>query len=69
MQLNLTRLIDLKVKSNFNKIRMLRLCSNLSLMMNHQKNLKYDMINTKVDKACRAINDTMKKDCFLIKSD
>ena len=67
MQLNSTRLIDLKMKSNFNKIKMLYLCNDLPLMMNHRKNLKYCMINMKVDKAYRAIDDTMKKDYFLNK--
>ena len=67
MRLNSIRFIGLKMKLNFNKIKMLRLCSNLSLRMNHQKDLKYCIINMKIDKACRAINDTMKKDCFLNK--
>ena len=67
MRLNSTRFIDLKMKLNFDKIRMLRLCSDLSFMMNHQKDLKYCMINIKVDKTCRAINGTMKKNCFLNK--
>ena len=67
MQLNSTRFIDLKTKLNFNKIKMLRLCSNLSLMINHQKNLKYCMINIKVDKVCRAIDEIIKKNYFLNK--
>ena len=46
---------------------MLRLCNDLSFIMNHRKDLKYCMINMKVDKAYRAIDDTMKKDCFLNK--
>ena len=65
MQLNPTRLIDLKMKLSFDKTKMLRLCSNLSLMMNHRKNLKYCMINIKVDKTCRATDDTIKKNYFL----
>ena len=67
MRLNSTRLTNLKIKLNFNKIKMLRLYSNLSLIMNHQKNLKYCIINMKIDKACRAIDNTMKKDYFLNK--
>ena len=67
MRLNSTRFIDLKIKLNFNKIEILRLCSDFSLMMNHWKNLKYCMINMKIDKACRAIDDTIKKDYFLNK--
>ena len=55
------------MRSNFNKIKILRLCSNLSLITNHQTDLKYYMINMKVDKACRAIDDIMKKNCFLNK--
>ena len=61
MRLNSTRLIDLRLKSNFNKIRILRLCDDFSFMMNHQKNLKYYMINMKVNKTCRAIDDMIKK--------
>ena len=64
MRLNSTRLIDLKIKLNFDKIKMLRLCNDLSFMMNHQKDLKYYIINMKVDKACRAIDDTIKKIVF-----
>ena len=67
MRLNSTRFIDLKMKLSFDKIKILRLCSNLSLMMNHRKNLKYYIINMKVDKTCRAIDDTMEKNCFLNK--
>ena len=67
MQLNSTRLIDLKMRSDFNKIKMLRLCSNLSFIINHQQDLKYCIINMKVDKVCRAIDDMMKKNCFLNK--
>ena len=67
IQLNSIRLIDLKMRSNFNKIRMLRLCTDLSFMMNHQKNLKYCMINMKVNKACRVIDNMMKKNYFLNK--
>ena len=67
MRLNSTRLIDLKMKSTFNKIRMLRLCNNLSFIMNYQKDLKYYMINMKIDKVCRAIDDTIKKNYSLNK--
>ena len=61
MRLNSTRFTDLKMRSDFNKIKMLRLCSDLSLIINHWKDLKYCMINIKVDKVCRAIDDTIKK--------
>ena len=61
MRLNSTRLINLKMKLNFNKTKMLRLCSDFSFMMNYQKDLKYCMINMKVDKACRTIDDVIKK--------
>ena len=64
MRLNSTQFIDLKMKLNFNKIRILHLCSDLSFIINHRKNLKYCIINMKVDKACRAIDDTMKKIVF-----
>ena len=37
MRLNPTRLIDLKMKLNFYKVKRLRLYSNLSLMINHRK--------------------------------
>ena len=67
MRLNSTRLIDLKMKSNFKKIKMLRLYNDLSFIMNHRKDLKYCIINMKIDKACRAIDDTMKKNCLLNK--
>ena len=67
MRLNSIRFIDSKIKLNFNKIKMLRLCSNFSLMMNYRKNLKYCIINMKIDKACHAINDIIKKNCFLNK--
>ena len=67
MRLNLTRLINLKMKLSFNKIKMLRLCSDLPLMINHWKDLKYYIINMKVDKACRAIDNAMKKNYFLNK--
>ena len=67
MRLNSTRFIDLKMKSDFDKIKMLRLYSDFSLIVNHRKDLKYYMINIKVDKTCRAIDDTMKKDYFLNK--
>ena len=56
------------MKLNFDKIKILRLCSDLSLIINHRKDLKYYVINIKVDKACRAIDDTMKKNYFLNKS-
>ena len=65
MRLSLTLFIDLKIKSNFNKIRMLRLCNDFSFVINHRKDLKYYIINMKVDKTYRAIDDTMKKDCSL----
>ena len=67
MQLNSTRFIDLKMKSNFNKIKILRLYSDLSFIMNYRKDLKYYMINMKVDKIYRAIDDIIKKNCFLNK--
>ena len=67
MRLNSNRFINLKMKLNFNKIKMLRLCNDLSFIMNYRKNLKYYMINIKVDKVYRAIDDTMKKNCFLNK--
>ena len=64
MQLNSTRFINLKIKLNFDKIRILRLYSDLSLIINHRKDLKYYIINIKVDKVCRAIDDTIKKIVF-----
>ena len=64
MQLNLTELIDLKIKLNFNKIKMLRLCNDFSFMMNHREDLKYCIINMKIDKVYRATNNTIKKNCF-----
>ena len=67
MSLNSIRFIDLKMRSNFNKIKILRLYNDLSLMMIHRKDLKYCIINMKVDKICRAIDDTMKKNYFLNK--
>ena len=67
MWLNSTQFINLKMKSDFNKIKMLRLCGHLLLMINHRKDLKYYIINMKVNKACRAINDMIKKNCFLNK--
>ena len=67
MRLNSTRLIDLKIRLDFDKIKMLRFCSDLPLMINHQKNLKYYIINMKVDKVYRAIDNTMKKDYSLNK--
>ena len=57
--------LDLKIKLNFNKTKMLRLYSDLWLMMNYQRDLKYCMINMKIDKAYRAIDNIMKKDCSL----
>ena len=65
MRLNSTRLIDLKMKSDFNKTRILRLCSDLSFMINHRENPKYCMINIKINKTCYTIDDTMKKDYSL----
>ena len=67
MRLNSTRFINLKMKSNFNKIKMLRLCNNLSFIINHRKKLKYYMINMKVDKTYRATDDIIKKNYFLNK--
>ena len=67
MRLNSTRFINLKMILNFDKIKILRLCSDLSFMMNHRKKLKYHMINMKIDKTCRTIDDIMKKDYFLNK--
>ena len=64
MRLNLTQLINLKLKLNFDKIKRLRLCSNLSFIMNHRENLKYYIINMKVDKACCTIDDMIKKIVF-----
>ena len=69
MRLNSTRFIDLKMKLNFDKIRMLRLCSNFSLIINYWKNLEYCIINIKVDKACRAIDDIIKKIILWIEFD
>ena len=67
MWLNSTQLIDLKMRSNFDKIRMLRLCSDLLFIINRRKNLKYCMINMKVDKTCYAIDNTMNKNYSLNK--
>ena len=67
MWLNSTRFIDLKMKLNFDKIKMLRLYSDLPLIINHRKNLKYCMINMKVDKAYCTIDDMIKKNYFLNK--
>ena len=47
---------------------MLRLWSDLSFVINHRKHLKYYMINMKIDKVYRAIDDIMKKNCFLNKT-
>ena len=66
-QLNSTRFIDLKIRLNFNKIRILRLYSDFSLMINYWKNLKYCIINIKVDKTYRVIDDTIKKNYSLNK--
>ena len=44
---------------------MLRLCSDLSLMINYWKDLKYYIIKMKADKVYRAIDDTIKKNYFL----
>ena len=55
------------MKLNFDKIKMLRLCNNFSLMMNYRKDLKYLIIDMKIDKVCRAIDDIMKKNYFLYK--
>ena len=67
MQLNSIRFIDLKMKLDFDKIKMLRLCNDLSLMMNYQKDLKSCIINMKVDKTYHAIDDIIKKDCLFNK--
>ena len=67
MRLNSTRFIDLKIKLDFDKIKMLHLCNDLSLIMNYRKDLKYCKINIKTDKTYCAINDMMKKNCFLNK--
>ena len=65
MIFNLNYLTVLKTNVNLNEIQMLYLCNHLSLTMNHRKNLKYYIINMKVNKTCRAINDIMKKNDFL----
>ena len=67
MRLNWIQFINLKMKSDFDKIKILRLYSNLLFIMNYRKNLKYCIINMKVDKACRATDDRMKKKYFLNK--
>ena len=67
MQLNSTQLIDLKMKTDFYKIEILCLCKNLPLIMNHRKDLKCCLINIKIDKSCRAIDDRMKKNWVLNK--
>ena len=62
MQLNLIQFFDLKMKLNFDKIKMLRLCSNLSFIINKLlKNSKYYKINIKIDSTYHAIDNTMKK--------
>ena len=67
MRLNSIRFINLKMKSDFNKIKMLRLCSDSSFMMNYWKDLKYYMILMKVNKTCCVVDDTMKRNYFLNK--
>ena len=67
IQLNSTRFIDLKMKSDFDKVKILRLYNDFPLMINHRKDLRYCIIDMKVDKVYRAIDDTMKKNCFLNK--
>ena len=67
MQLNSTQFIDLKMRLDFDKIRMLRLYSDLLFMINYRKNLKYCIINMKIDKVYRAIDDIMTKNYFLNK--
>ena len=67
MWFNLNRSINVKINSNFYKIRMLRLCNNLSSMIKHQNDLNYRMINVEVNKACRKFDDRMKKNCSLNK--
>ena len=52
---------------NFYKIRMLRLCNNLSLMIKHQNYLNYRIINVEVDKICRKFDGRIKKNCSLNK--
>ena len=54
-----------KININLNKIWILYLCSDFPFTMTHQTNLKYYIINMKVDKTCRAIDDMMKKNDFL----
>ena len=67
MRLNSIWLIDLKMKSNFDKIKMLSLCSDFPFIINHWKDLRYYMINMKIDKASCAIDNMIKKNCFLNK--
>ena len=55
------------MKLNFNEFKILRLCSDFPFMMNHRKNVKYYIINTKIDKICRAIDNMIKENCFLNK--
>ena len=64
---NSNRSTVFKMNVNLNKIQILCLCNDLSLTINHRKDLKYYIINMKVDKTCRAIDDTMKKNNFLNK--
>ena len=67
MRFNLNRSIDVKMNLNFYKICMLRLCSNLPSMIEHRNDLKYRMINVKVNKTCRKPDDKMKKNYSLNK--
>ena len=67
MRLNSTRFIDLKMKLNFNIIRILHLCNDFPFMMNYRKDLKYCIINIKVDKTCHEADYTIKKDYSLNK--
>ena len=62
---NSDRSIIFKININLNKIQILCLCNDLPFMINHRKNLKYYIINMKVDKTYRAIDDIMKKNNFL----
>ena len=67
MRFNLNRSIDVKMNSNFYKIRMLRLCNNFPSIIEHRNNLNYWMINVEIDKTCRKFNDKIKKNCSLNK--
>ena len=55
------------MNSNFYKIRMLRLCSNFSSMIEYRNDLNYRIINVEIDKIFRKFDDKMKKNCFLNK--